>query len=85
MPSIKRSEKELKSLYKDFHRHPEIGFQENRTSAIVAKKLNDYGVDLIDIGLGKTGVVGIIEGRFPGNRCVALRADMDALPIKETS
>ena len=85
MPSIKRSEKELKSLYKDFHRHPEIGFQENRTSAIVAKKLNDYGVDLVDVGLGKTGVVGIIEGRFPGNRCVALRADMDALPIKETS
>ena len=85
MPSIKRSEKELKSLYEDFHKHPEIGFQENRTSAIVAKKLNDYGADLIDVGLGKTGVVGIVEGRFPGNRCVALRADMDALPIKETS
>ena len=85
MPSIKMAENELKSLYEDLHRHPEIGFRENRTSAIVAKKLREYGVDTIDIGLGKTGVVGLIQGRLSGNRCVGLRADMDALPIDEAS
>ncbi len=83
--SIKRNESELKSLYENLHRHPEIGFEENRTSALVVEKLDEYGVDIIDIGLGKTGVVGIIEGRLPGHRCVALRADMDALPIQENS
>ena len=85
LPIIKEAEAELKAIFEDLHRHPEIGFEEKRTSAIVAKKLKDYGVDEIHTGLGKTGVVGLIHGKSRGNRRVGLRADMDALPIDEIS
>ncbi len=66
----------------DFHRHPELGFQEHRTSAIVAEKLREFGVDEVVTGIARTGVVGVIRGR-PGDDAVGLRADMDALPIME--
>ena len=62
LPIIKEAEAELKAIFEDLHRHPEIGFEEKRTSAIVAKKLKDYGVDEIHTGLGLTGVVGLIHG-----------------------
>ena len=66
----------------DLHQHPELGFQEHRTSAVVAEKLRAFGVDEVITGIAKTGVVGVIRGR-PGTHAVGLRADMDALPIVE--
>ena len=68
---------------RDFHRHPELGNQEFRTSGIVADYLRQIGVDEVyDKLAGGTGVLGIIHGAYEGPT-VGLRADMDALPIKE--
>ncbi len=66
---------------RDFHRHPELGFQEVRTSGIVAKHLSSLGME-IQTGVGKTGVLGLLEGSRP-DPVVMLRFDMDALPIQE--
>ena len=85
LPIINAAEKEMQDIYEDLHAHPELGFEEVRTSAIVAEKLREFGVDEVHTGLGKTGVVGIIQGKSQGNRRVGLRADMDALPIDEIS
>ena len=68
---------------RDIHAHPELGFQEERTSAVVAEKLESFGIQ-VHRGLAKTGVVGILEGA-PGEGAIALRADMDALPILEAN
>lgn len=68
-------------LRRDFHRHPELGFQEIRTAGVVARELNALGLE-VTTGIGKTGVVGILEGGRPGPT-VLLRFDMDALPIVE--
>ena len=68
---------------RDFHQHPELGFQEFRTSQRVAQHLNALGLE-VTTGVGKTGVVGVIEGRGPGPT-VLLRFDMDALPITEAT
>jgi len=83
LPVIADSTDELSAIFRDLHAHPELGFTEVRTSAIVAVKLREYGVDEVHTGLGKTGVVGLIHGKQKGNRRVGLRADMDALPIHE--
>ena len=85
LPIISESEDELVKIRQDIHAHPELGFEEVRTSKIVAEKLNEYGVDEVHTGLGRTGVVGIIYGKKRGNRRIGLRADMDALPIQEIS
>ncbi|MDA1237834.1 MAG: M20 family metallopeptidase [Proteobacteria bacterium] len=85
LPAISSYASELTEIFKDLHANPEIGFQEERTSKIVAEKLRSYGVDEVHTGLAKTGVVGIIKGNGNGNRRVGLRADMDALPIEEAS
>lgn len=75
---------DLTAWRRDFHAHPEIGFEEVRTSGIVADKLESWGVE-VHRGIGKTGVVGILHGaRGPGKR-IGLRADMDALPMEETT
>lgn len=67
----------------DLHRNPELGFEEQRTAQKVALELKSYGLDVHE-GIGGTGVVGILKkGRK--NQTIALRADMDALPIQETS
>ncbi|MFC7552497.1 M20 aminoacylase family protein [Pseudoroseomonas wenyumeiae] len=66
----------------DFHQHPELAFEEVRTSGIVAEKLREFGVDEVITGIAKTGVVGVIRGSAPGP-AIGLRADMDALPILE--
>jgi amidohydrolase len=66
---------------RDLHQHPELGFQEVRTAGIVAAHLNALGVET-RTGVGKTGVVGVIEGARPGPT-VLLRFDMDALPVQE--
>lgn len=69
------------ALRRDFHMHPELGFEELRTSGIVAKRLQNLGFD-VHTGIAGTGVVGVMKGRLPG-RTIMLRADMDALPILE--
>lgn len=66
---------------RDFHEHPELGNNEVRTAAIVAKHLQSLGIE-VKTGVAKTGVVGILKGGKPGP-VVALRADMDALPVTE--
>jgi amidohydrolase len=66
---------------RDFHRHPELGFQETRTAGIVAETLTGLGFE-VQRGIGQTGVVGILEGDRPGP-VVLLRFDMDALPVTE--
>lgn len=72
---------ELAAWRQDIHAHPELGFEENRTSDFVAKKLKEFGVQ-VNRGVGKTGLVGVLR---VGNetRSIGLRADMDALPIRE--
>ena len=82
-PEIKKLKKIIINTRRDIHKHPELSFQERRTSKLVAKKLNNLGLDVIQ-NVGKTGVVGKLKGNIPGNT-IALRADMDALPIQETS
>ncbi len=69
------------SLRRDFHVHPELGFREIRTGGIVAKELESLGLEVTK-GVGKTGVVGFLEGAKPGPTLL-LRFDMDALPIIE--
>ena len=71
---------ELEAIYKDIHAHPELSMQETRTAGIAANHLRDNGFE-VTTGLGKTGVVGLL--RNGDGPTVMLRADMDALPIKE--
>jgi len=66
---------------RDFHRHPELGFQETRTSGIVAETLQALGLE-VQRGVGQTGVVALLEGASPGPTLL-VRFDMDALPIQE--
>ncbi len=65
----------------DFHRHPELGFNEHRTATKVAELLTSFGLE-VHTGVGQTGVVGVLQ-RGNGTQSVGLRADMDALPITE--
>jgi amidohydrolase len=66
---------------RDFHEHPELGNNEVRTSGIIARHLQSLGIE-VQTGIAKTGVVGILKGGKPGP-VVALRADMDGLPVTE--
>lgn len=83
LPKIAAYASELTDIRRDFHENPEIGFEEVRTSGIVAELLRKWGVDEVHTGIGKTGVVGIVKGKREGSRSVGLRADMDALPMDE--
>lgn len=71
---------ELIDLRRDFHMHPELGFQEHRTAAVVETYLNNLGIHAERVS--KTGVVGLLKGTKPGP-VLMLRADMDALPLAE--
>ncbi len=84
--AISRHLPEYIAWRRDLHAHPELGFEEHRTSDLVAQRLEAMGIE-VHRGLGGTGVVGIIRGRPGGNspRSVGLRADMDALPLSETN
>ena len=79
---IKTFEPELVEMRRDIHRHPETRFEEVRTAALVAGKLREWGLE-VATGIGKTGVVGTLKGKRPGQRAIGLRADMDALFIQE--
>lgn len=72
----------LTSLRRDFHRHPELSFQERRTSEIIAERLHAADLE-VRAGIAGTGVVGVLRGDRPG-RTIAWRADIDALPLTET-
>ncbi len=83
-PRILALQEEVAGWRRDFHAHPELGYEVHRTAGIVAAKLREFGCDEVTEGIGKTGVVGIIHGRKgAGGRVIGLRADMDALPIEE--
>ncbi|MEJ8475711.1 M20 aminoacylase family protein [Roseibium algae] len=73
---------EMTALRRDIHANPEIGFEEERTSGIVAKLLEGWGVE-VHRGLGKTGVIGVLQGSKGAGKTIGLRADMDALPMDE--
>jgi amidohydrolase len=73
---------DMSAWRRDLHQHPELGFEEHRTSAFVADKLRTFGIDEVHTGLAKTGVVGVLKAGS-GGRAIGLRADMDALPIQE--
>src|SRR6478609_5583093 len=70
------------SLRRHLHQHPELSFQEHQTQAFVEHKLREMGITQIEHIAG-TGLVAMIEGKNPKKKVVALRGDMDALPIKE--
>ena len=77
---------EIAAWRRDFHAHPEVLFDVHRTAGIVAEKLTAFGCDAVITGLGRTGVVGIINGRTNvSGKTIGLRADMDALPMTEKS
>ena len=73
---------QLIALRRDLHAHPELGNRESRTAGIVAEHLRSLGLDEVKTGVAHTGVVGLLKGAKPGP-VVALRADMDALPVAE--
>jgi hippurate hydrolase len=87
MPVINRIaefHEEIAAWRRDFHAHPEVLYDVERTAGVVERKLAEFGCDEIVTGLGRTGVVGIINGRSNGSgRTIGLRADMDALPMTE--
>src|SRR6201997_5717997 len=73
---------DLEGLYKDVHSHPELSMQEMRTASLAADRLRAAGYE-VTTGVGKTGVVGLLRNGV--GPTVMLRADMDALPIQETT
>jgi len=75
---------DLTAWRRDLHANPEIAFEEHRTAAVVAAKLEEFGIE-VHRGLAGTGVVGTLKGNQPGDRSIALRADMDALPMPEAN
>ena len=83
IPEIAANHAEMTIWRQDIHAHPELGFQEQRTSDLVAEKLKSWGLD-VHRGLGRTGVVGTLRVGN-GTRSIGLRADMDALPILEAN
>jgi len=87
MPTLDRIQAfadDLTAIRRDFHAHPEVGFEEVRTSGIVADKLASWGID-VHRGLGGTGVVGTLKGKGNGTKRIGIRADMDALPMEENT
>jgi amidohydrolase len=82
LPPVDRAQ--LVATRRDLHQHPELGFEERRTSALVAERLGRLGYT-VRSGVGKTGVVAVRDGGPAGGRCVLIRADMDALPVDEAN
>src|SRR5215204_5037830 len=69
-------------LRQRLHRNPELSFGEHQTAELIVQQLREYGIDIIETKIGKTGIIAEIDSGKPG-KTVALRADMDALPIQE--
>ena len=88
MPILNRAaelQNEVTEWRRHLHTKPELLFAVENTAAFVENKLREFGVDQIVTGLGRTGVVGLIKGKLGEGRTIGLRADMDALPMTETS
>lgn len=81
LPEIESFNDELVAWRHDFHAHPELGYEEERTSALVAERLESWGIE-VHRGIGRTGVVGVLKGAEPGGS-IGIRADMDALAMQE--
>lgn len=81
-PEIKKIEKDIINWRRDFHRYPELGFKEQRTSKVIGELLSSFGLSP-QMNIGKTGVIADLS--FGDGPTIALRADMDALPMQETS
>jgi amidohydrolase len=73
---------EVVAIRRHFHQNPELSCEEFRTAEFICLKLEQYGIPFTS-GVAETGIVGLIEGRNPSSGCIALRADMDALPLTE--
>ena len=80
--ALKSQEAEMIAIRHQIHRNPEVGFEETQTAALVAQKLREFGLEVTE-GIARTGVVGTLKGKLPGQRAIGLRADMDALHIQE--
>jgi len=83
LDAIRRHHPELTAIRRDIHAHPELGLEEHRTAELVAAKLQEWGIE-VHRGVGTTGVVGVLRSGN-GHGRIGLRADMDALPIKEAT
>src|SRR5258707_4393232 len=83
-PEIDDIVPDMVAMRRDSHEHPELAFEEVRTSGIVAQRLRALGLE-VQAGVAKTGVIGTLRGGAskPGAKTIAIRADMDALPIYE--
>ena len=82
LPEIIDSSSAIQEIRRNIHSHPELRFEENRTSQLVAEALSSWGIEVFR-GLGKTGVVGRLVGDLGPGKMIGLRADMDALPLQE--
>src|SRR5436853_6060067 len=91
MPIVNRVadlQPDIQAWRRDIHENPELLYDVHRTAAFVADRLREFGCDEVTVGLGRTGVVGVIKGKQPGKgeiKVIGLRADMDALPIEEAT
>src|SRR6202046_4689167 len=83
LSQTRRYHPELTDIRQDIHAHPELGLEEHRTADIVARKLEEWGIE-VHRGVGITGVVGVLRSGN-GEATIGLRADMDALPIQEAN
>lgn len=83
LKSIAAIADEMRAVRHDIHRHPELAYREERTSALVAERLRSWGIEVHE-RIGRTGVVGVLQAGT-SSRAIGLRADMDALPIQESS
>ena len=83
LADIVRNHEELIAIRRDIHAHPELAFQEQRTSALVAKRLTELGLE-VHTGMGKTGVVGVLRSGS-STQSIGLRADMGALPMPKSN
>ena len=81
---LKDYDADLRKIRHDIHQNPETAFEEVRTAKLVAEHLRSWGIDVTD-GIAKTGVVGTLKGKRPGQRAIGLRADLDALHIPEAT
>ncbi|MDN3565366.1 M20 aminoacylase family protein [Paeniroseomonas aquatica] len=81
--AIARTQAELVAIRQDIHAHPELGMEEHRTAELVARKLEEWGIE-VHRGVGGTGVVGVLRSGN-GEQAIGLRADMDALPMEEAN
>ncbi len=75
---------EWQRIRRYIHQHPELSFEEHKTAAFISEQLTAWGIEHTT-GIAGTGIVGVLEGRTPGNRCIAIRAELDALPIVEAN